>query len=111
MRTATHYFGVRSVVELLLGLVDVLFIMVRGRPSGLGWQQGETVVPDVGRIREYLPAHPPRVFTMELYYAHLQGASTEEISRKLEVPAHWVRDRLDAARECLEFELPERRVT
>jgi len=98
-------------LECIFGLVDVLSIVLRGRPSGFEWSRGATIYPDPGRIRRLLPQSPPRVFTIELYYAHLSGATPEEISERLEVPVDWVADRIEAARECVEFELPTRKST
>jgi hypothetical protein len=39
-----------------------------------------------------------------LYEAHQRGVSAEQIASRLELPAEWVRERIEAARLCLVLE-------
>jgi DNA-binding Lrp family transcriptional regulator len=42
------------------------------------------------------------ILSIEMYYAHLRGASIESISEKLGYSEEWVTERLEAARLSLE---------
>jgi hypothetical protein len=56
---------------------------------------------------EIFPSHWPLVFAMailsiEMYYAHIRGASIEAIAKKLGLSEDWVNERIEAARLSIE---------
>ncbi len=88
---------------LILMTIDALAIVVRGNPirrSASGWRRS---LPDVEGLRKN---QAPPVFSMQLYFAHLNGMSVDDLSRETKLPREWIEERLEAARECVEFELP-----
>jgi hypothetical protein len=83
--------------------LDAWSVLFRGRPirrSARGWRKS---LPDLERLRKN---QAPPVFSMQLYFAHINGMSVEDLSRETKMPADWIEERLEAARECVEFELP-----
>ncbi|HYZ86056.1 MAG TPA: hypothetical protein VE621_16725 [Bryobacteraceae bacterium] len=97
----------RTILELLLALLDVFLVLLRGRPSGLRVGRGETIYPAPRDSSLFgVTQAPPRLLTLELYFAHLRGASVQQLSQEIQAPAEWVMERLEAARDCVEFEMP-----
>jgi hypothetical protein len=92
---------------LALMVLDAMSIVFRGRRCRFGknrtsgrWQ------PRQGGLERLTQGPTPRVFSMQLYFAHMNGASIENLSRELKLPADWVEESVEAARMCVEFELP-----
>jgi hypothetical protein len=88
---------------LILMTIDACAILLRGSPlrrAARGWRKQ---LPNLGRLRKN---QAPPVFSMQLYFAHLNGMSVDDLSRETKLPKEWIEERLEAARECVEFELP-----
>jgi hypothetical protein len=97
---------VRALLEFVLGALDIGSILLRKRPTGLRVDSGEPQLESVDLPASVNRAKVPRIFTLQLYYAHLNGVSAEDLSRQLHAPVDWVEERLEAARECVEFDNP-----
>jgi hypothetical protein len=87
--------------------LDTFSIVFRGRRCRLGknrmaarWQ------PLKGGLERLTQRTAPRVFSMQLYFAHINGDSIQKLSRDLKLPEDWVEESVEAARMCVEFELP-----
>jgi hypothetical protein len=98
---ATAFFG------LVLMAIDAFSIVFRGRRCRIGrcrmlakWQ------PRDGGLERLTQAGTPRVFAMQLYFAHLNGVSIQNLSKELKLPEDWVEESVEAARMCVEFEMP-----
>jgi len=96
-----------AILGLALMLLDTFSIVFRGKlcrigkhHSSLKWQ------PQQGGLERLTRGTAPRVFSMQLYFAHLSGDSIEKLSRDLKLPADWVEESVETARMCVEFELP-----
>jgi hypothetical protein len=97
---------VRALLEFVLGALDIGSILLRKRPTGLRWDSGEPPLERMELPASVSRAKVPRIFTLQLYYAHLNGASSEDLSRQIQAPIDWVEERLEAARECVELDCP-----
>src|SRR3954466_15059850 len=96
-----------AMLGLALMVLDTFSIVFRGRRCGIGkrhyaakWQ------PRQGGLERLTRGSTPRVFSMQLYFAHMNGDSIEKLSRDLKLPADWVEESVETARMCVEFELP-----
>ena len=96
-----------TIFGLVLMLTDTICIVFLGRRSQLGksripagWH------PKEGGLERLTQGGSPRVFSMQLYFAHVNGVSIQKLSRDLKLPEDWVEESVEAARMCVEFELP-----
>ena len=96
-----------AILGLALMVLDTFSIVFRGtrccigkRRSSAKWQ------PRQGGLERLTRGATPRVFSMQLYFAHMNGDSIEKLSRDLKLPADWVEESVETARMCVEFELP-----
>ncbi|MEO8129929.1 MAG: hypothetical protein ABI822_22695, partial [Bryobacteraceae bacterium] len=71
----------------------------RSRVSA-GW------MPRQDGLERLTRAGSPRIFSMQLYFAHVNGVSIQKLSRELKLPEDWVEESVEAARMCVEFDLP-----
>jgi hypothetical protein len=91
------------VVGLVLMTLDACAVLFRGRPIRRSPSRWRKSIPDLARLWKN---QAPPVFSMQLYFAHLNGMSVADLSRETKLPPEWIEERLEAARECVEFELP-----
>ena len=96
-----------AILGLALMAIDTFSIVFRGKRCRIGnsrmsaaWQ------PRRGGLEQLTQAAAPRVFSMQLYFAHMNGASIKNLSHELKLPEDWVEESVEAARMCVEFELP-----
>ena len=75
---------------LALMALDTISIVFRGRRCRVGksrmsarWQ------PRKGGLERLTQGATPRVFSMQLYFAHMNGTSIEKLSRDLKLPEDW----------------------
>jgi hypothetical protein len=92
---------------LALMALDTISIVFRGSRCHIGqnrmsarWQ------PRQGGLERLTQGATPRVFSMQLYFAHVNGVSIQKLSHDLKLPEDWVEESVEAARMCVEFELP-----
>ncbi len=96
-----------AILGLALMLADTFSIIFRGKRC----QMGKSRLPDgwqprQGGFERLTQTGNPRVFSMQLYFAHVNGVSIEKLSRDLKLPEDWVEESVEAARMCVEFDLP-----
>jgi hypothetical protein len=96
-----------AILGLALMVLDTFSIVFRGTRCRIGnrrscakWQ------PRQAGFERLTRGATPRVFSMQLYFAHVNGDSIEKLSRDLKLPADWVEESVETARMCVEFELP-----
>ena len=96
-----------SILGFTLMVIDTFSIMLRGKRCGIGkswmsagWQPARAGLEQLTKIRT------PRVFSMQLYFAHLSGASITSLAQQLKLPEEWVEESVESARMCVEFEPP-----
>ena len=96
-----------AILGLLLMVLDAFSIMFLGKRCRVGksrvsagWQ------PREGGLERLTHTGSPRVFSMQLYFAHLSGVSIRKLARDLKLPEDWVEESVEAARMCVEFDLP-----
>src|SRR5215218_3696357 len=93
---------------LVLMVIDTFSIILRGKRSLLGKRRVKGVWhPAPDRLQHLVQAGSPRVFSMQLYFAHVNGVSIQKLSRELKLPEDWVEESVETARMCVEFEMPE----
>jgi len=83
-----------ALMGLILMTIDAWAILVRGSPvrrSARGWSKQ---LPNLDRLRAN---QPPTVLSMQLYFAHLNGMSVDELSRETKLPKEWIEERLEAS--------------
>ncbi len=95
------------ILGLFLMAMDTLSIVFLGKRCRVGksrvspgWQ------PREGGFERLTHTGSPRVFSMQLYFAHVNGVSIHKLSRDLKLPEDWVEESVEAARMCVEFDLP-----
>ena len=96
-----------AILGLLLMALDTFLIVFLGKRCRIGksrisagWQ------PREGGFERLTHTGSPRVFSMQLYFAHVNGVSIQKLSRDLKLPEDWVEESVEAARMCVEFDLP-----
>jgi hypothetical protein len=95
------------ILGVALMVIDAFSIIFRGKRCGVGkswtsagWQPARAGLEQLTKVRT------PRVFSMQLYFAHVNGASITSLSHQLKLPEEWVEESVESARMCVEFEPP-----
>ena len=107
-RRGSHSYRMGSaILGLLLMAIDTFSIVFLGKRCRIGksrvspgWQ------PREGGLERLTHTGSARVFSMQLYFAHVNGVSIHKLSRELKLPEDWVEESVEAARMCVEFDLP-----
>jgi hypothetical protein len=97
-----------ALLGLVLMVVDTFSIVFRGKRCRLGKSRKmKPWNPAPGGLEHLTHAGSPRVFAMQLYFAHVNGVSIQKLSRELKLPEDWVEESVETARMCVEFEMPQ----
>jgi hypothetical protein len=96
-----------AIFGIVLMAIDTFSIVFRGKRCRIGKSRMAAVwQPRRGGLEQLTQAGTPRVFSMQLYFAHVNGASIKNLSHELKLPEDWVEESVEAARMCVEFEMP-----
>ena len=96
-----------AILGLFFMALDTLSIVLTGKRCKIGKSRvAADWMPREAGLERLTRAGSPRVFSIQLYFAHVDGVSIQKLSRELKLPEDWVEESVEAARMCVEFDLP-----